>query len=383
MSFLFPGTTSSENGNYVCRTTLRGHTGAIEILGATDDGKLLASGGADGTLVWDLETMRQLRTPSNSGIRGTTTAILWVKRADDPGNTLFYGTVEGYLVAWRQGTGAPDFEELLCRRITNPGEITGLAFDAVSNRFALCNRYGVIQVYALDVSMNIHSLYSKGIPNSSPKAIAFGATNGNERDILVFNIYSGMVDVLPLGEVVDRWNLGAWIGHASLDSSKTAMCIGDPSCGVDVHRLEGNKHVKVKSFAIPNTKGMGSKTRGACFADQDREIVGGSDHGVVYVWDRPSGNRVAVFRIEPSGWVQAVAATECNGASTIFAAKSSVLDLQGTPNRIHVWQRRSGRRVAGVSCSLMTMVHAITLIVSLAFLYQNIVFGQKMLNRFV
>jgi WD40 repeat protein len=44
MSFLFPRT-SVKNGDYVLRKTLRGHTGAIEILGASDDGKLLASGG--------------------------------------------------------------------------------------------------------------------------------------------------------------------------------------------------------------------------------------------------------------------------------------------------------------------------------------------------
>ncbi|KAJ7259352.1 WD40-repeat-containing domain protein [Mycena rebaudengoi] len=346
MSFLFPRT-SVKNGDYVLRKTLRGHTGAIEILGASDDGKLLASGGADGTLVWDLEQMRQHRNPGNPGIRGSTSAILWVKRVDDPSNTLFYGTGEGYVVGWRQGAAsAPDFEELFCERTTNPGEITGLAFNAVSNRFAICNRNGVVQVYTLDVSMNMRSLYSKSISNGSPKAIAFGPTNGNERDILVFNVYSGHVSILRLGQVVGRWDLGQWIGDTCLDSSKTAMCIGDPSWGVDVHRLEGNAHVKIKSFPIPRTKGKGSQTQRFCFGNQNREIVGGSDHGVVYVFDRPSGNTVAQLRIDPSAWVQTVAATDCNGASTIFAAKSCVSEAAGTPNGIYIWQKRPGRRVA-------------------------------------
>jgi hypothetical protein len=153
--------------------------------------------------------MRQLRSPSNPGLRGSTSAVLWIKRADDPGNTLFHGTGEGYVVGWRQGTVSmrhsnmlladdsqqttPDFEEVICKRTTNPGEITGFAFDAVSNRFAVCNRNGVVQVYTLDVTMNLSLLYSKSIPNGSPKAIAFGATNGNERDILIFNLYSGHV----------------------------------------------------------------------------------------------------------------------------------------------------------------------------------------------
>ncbi|KAJ7840031.1 WD40-repeat-containing domain protein [Mycena leptocephala] len=381
MAFLFPQA-SSKNDNYVCRKTLRGHTGPIDILGASDDGKLLASGGADGTLVWDLERMRQLRSPSNPGLRGSTSAVLWIKRADDPGNTLFHGTGEGYVVGWRQGTTTPDFEEVICKRTTNPGEITGFAFDAVSNRFAVCNRNGVVQVYTLDVTMNLSLLYSKSIPNGSPKAIAFGATNGNERDILIFNLYSGHVDVLRLGEVVERWNLGQWIGDACLDSSKTAMCIGDPSSGVDVHRLQGNSHVRIKSFPIPRTKGKGSQALRVCFADQNQKIVCGSDHGVVYVFDRPSGDTVAHLRIDASVWVQTVAATECNGVSTLFAAKSYDAEAAGTPNGIYVWQRSPGRRVAGMPCHFMTMVHAITLLLTLALLYQNVVFGLGMLNRF-
>ena len=58
---------------------------------------------ADGTRVWDLKTMQELRAPSGSGIRGATSAIAWIKRADDPGEALFVGTQEGYLACWRQG----------------------------------------------------------------------------------------------------------------------------------------------------------------------------------------------------------------------------------------------------------------------------------------
>ncbi|KAJ7878720.1 WD40-repeat-containing domain protein [Mycena leptocephala] len=383
MSFLFPNKTASKTGIYIWCKTLQGHTGSIEVLSATDDGKLLASGGLSGTLVWDVEKMETLRSPSSPTIRGATTALLWVKRADDPGSTLFVGTLQGYVVVWRQGAAAPDFEEAMCVRTTDPGEITGLAFDAVSNRFALCNRNGVIQVYRLDASMVIHSLYSKTIPNGSPKAIAFGATSGSKRDILIFNLYSGHVDIIRLGHVVQRWDLGKWIGDACLDSSKTAMCIGDPSLGIDVHLLQGNSHVWVKSFPIPNTKGEGiaARPRRVCFANQNAEIVGGSDHGVVYVFNRSDGRAIDELRMDPSAWVQTVAAADCNGAPTIFAAKSAVTE-KGASNEIYVWRRDAGRRVAGMSCNLLAMANAITLLVTLAFLYQNVIVGQGMLRSF-
>lgn len=231
MSFRLAQTPSSKNNVYVCCETLKGHIGAVISLGVTDDGKLLASGGKlqnrkvnfqstnlqysgiDGTRVWDLANLRSLSSPSNPDIRGATTAIVWIKRANDPGEALFYGTQEGFLVCWRQGAvrlyystssgfgadaqqGVADFEEVFCGRLDMPGEITGLAFDTVSNRLAVCNRNGLVHVYALDGSMNLRSLYLRSIPKSSPKSIAFGAISGNERDILVFSLYSGRMCVL-------------------------------------------------------------------------------------------------------------------------------------------------------------------------------------------
>jgi hypothetical protein len=56
--------------------------------------------------------------------------------------------------------------------------VTGLAFDPLSNRLAVCNRNGVVQIHAVDSAMNLREIYIKEIPNSSPQAVAFGATFG-------------------------------------------------------------------------------------------------------------------------------------------------------------------------------------------------------------
>jgi hypothetical protein len=40
--------------------------------------------------------------PANGGLRGATTAITWTNRDDEPGDILFYGTINGYLVSWQQ-----------------------------------------------------------------------------------------------------------------------------------------------------------------------------------------------------------------------------------------------------------------------------------------
>ena len=82
------------------------------------------------------------------------------------------------------------------------------------------------------------------------------------------------------------------------------MCIGDPCWGVNVHRLEDNGLRKVKSFKIPVTKE--TRVRNVCFVDQCKEVVGGSDHGVIYVFDRKDNTTVDELRISATEWAQTV-----------------------------------------------------------------------------
>ncbi|KAJ6540095.1 WD40-repeat-containing domain protein [Mycena sp. CBHHK59/15] len=379
MPFLLSRKPSSKHDNYTFRGTLQGHVGAVVCLGATEDGKLLASGGTDGTQIWDLETMQRIRSPVSPGPRGATTSVAWIKRDDEPGDVLFWGTQNGYVVCWRQGQGGRDFEEVSCRRLTDPAEITGLAFDPVSNRVAICHRKGVVQVYALDSAMKLHLIYSICISDCAAKAIAFGETFGNERDVLVFGMYDGAIYSLrgPLGAVAEVWDIGGLIGDAVVDSRKGSICIDDPSSGVNVHRLDDRR--KVKSFSIPATKQM--RARKVCFSDQCRDVVCGSDHGVVYVFNRRSGEVVDELRVDGTEWVQTVTSTECNGVPTILAAKSR--DVSSTFNEIFVWRKNTekARAAAGISLSMMTIVHACMLLATVAFLYQNTILGEWVVEQ--
>ncbi|KAK7015672.1 hypothetical protein R3P38DRAFT_2465216, partial [Favolaschia claudopus] len=111
--------------------------------------------GSDGTRLWNLDTLSQHPRPATKGSRGWTTAMLWIRRADDPAETLFYGTEKGYLVCWKQATPSVSFFVLcplfLLANLTMPGEIrvwrfvshsevTGLCFDPASNRLVVINR---------------------------------------------------------------------------------------------------------------------------------------------------------------------------------------------------------------------------------------------------
>ncbi|KAJ7049586.1 WD40-repeat-containing domain protein [Mycena amicta] len=318
----------SKSNGYVLYRELRGHSGCIITLRATEDGRFLASAGADGTRVWDLRSMRSLAAPRSSESRGATTALVWIKCEDDLSEVLLSGTQKGYLACWKAGNqNARNFEELYCVRLIEPAEVTGLAFDAPTNRLA---------VYTLGEDMSLEFVFSiqlesvNGSVKVVPRSIAFGKMQGYGRELMVFDLHGGN------------------IGDVAVDVRKGVLCMDDPSSGTNLYRLEDRS--LVKTFSVRVTKKY--RPRQVDFSDECRFIISGSDHGVVYIFDRRSGEIVDELRVDPHEWVQTVAAYECAGVCTIFAAKSR--DIDG-PNNIFVWRKKNKRRLGwvGIVCGLV------------------------------
>lgn len=130
---------------------------------------------------------------------------------------MVYGTQAGFLVGWREvkkkGMGVSDwqslrrtsgltsvqkaaaFEETYCVQVAQPSEITGLAYEAASNRLAVCNWSAVVQLFAIDEMVTLRNVVSVTICAGEcvPKSIAFGPINGEDRHLLVFGLHDGQV----------------------------------------------------------------------------------------------------------------------------------------------------------------------------------------------
>ncbi|KAJ7023198.1 hypothetical protein C8F04DRAFT_1193660 [Mycena alexandri] len=141
----------------------------------------------------------------------------------------------------------------------------------------------------------------------------------------------------------------------------------DPSSGTNLYRLED--HTRVKTFLVPVTKQ--SRLRQVALLEECKFIVSGSDHGIVYVFDRRSGKIIDELRVDAREWVQTVAAGECSGVSAIFAAKSR--DLVGT-NEIFVWRKKNKQRFAivGIACGLLVFLQLFVLMAGMTFMYPNV-----------
>ncbi|KIK54518.1 hypothetical protein GYMLUDRAFT_63121 [Collybiopsis luxurians FD-317 M1] len=369
---------------------LTGHGGAVLCLSVTEDGKLLASGGADGLRIWDMKTRKQLSVPSRAGVRGAVTAVTWASRSDDPDDTraVFFGTQSGSLVCWKQLPGKSDvvaFEEKSELQIAGASEITGVIFDSSTGQLAVCNCTGVVQLYSVDGNLRLSVLFSVAMDGIVPKSIVF--CKGGDRRLLVFSLYNGAVyEFHSDGSSHCLVEGSGMIGSADVDLTKNRYITDDPSQGVGLFRLDGGR---LKTFEVKETKGW--RPRQVTFADEGKTVVSGSDHGRVYVFDRRSGEVVDELSIGSENWVQTVLvlsflllelveldiiehtqATECEGHSTIMAARSG--DIDGTSD-IYVWRRQRTERDSINTLTekgyLYKLLQVIMLAATIAFILQN------------
>lgn len=82
---------------------------------------------------------------------------------------------------------------MYCAQVAIPGEITSIAFEAGSNRLAICNRNSVVQVFLTGAKMDLHHIFSVVISGHVPKAIAFGQMGSEYKDIVTFGLYDGLM----------------------------------------------------------------------------------------------------------------------------------------------------------------------------------------------
>ncbi|KAK0463422.1 WD40-repeat-containing domain protein [Armillaria novae-zelandiae] len=327
---------------YHIEKTIKSPQAAVLCLAATEKGQFLASRGADGVYLWNTKTGKQLRRPGGGGFRGDTTAMTWIRGEDDADEALIYGTLRGYLICWRQIKDTTDFEELYCLHIGSATKITALDFNPPSRRLVLSTRNGTIQVHQVDAHMSLHGHISVSIQNCDARAIYF-LPNGESRNIMVFGCRSGkMYSTTPVayllrgndGSVIESYDAGGIIGNATMNAAKDVFGIDDPSQGVALYRvLDG---AKVKTLPVKATKTP--RPRQVAFTQDSKIVVSGSDHGIIYMFERRDGS-VSKLTTEGTAWVQTVTTANVDGISTIVAANSR--DVGTEMSKIYIWKKQS------------------------------------------
>ena len=156
------------------KTTLQGHTEAVNALGASADGKLLASGSDDKTVkIWNLETGAVVRTLS-----GHSNAVSSVAVSPD-GQFVASGSWDKTIKIWNPKTG-----ELLRTLTGHSGLVNAVAISPDNKTLASGSKDGSIRLWNLASGQAIRTIGGKNLAVLSlaftpdGKSLAAGSSNG-------------------------------------------------------------------------------------------------------------------------------------------------------------------------------------------------------------
>ena len=94
----------------------------------------------------------------------------------------------------------------------------------------------------------------------------------------------------------------AYSGHAAVSDGRNTFVVDNATDGFDLYRLDTGCFILNFSTGVP-TKRYPKQVE---FGEDCRVVVGGSDHGVVYVFDRKTGAVLDVLRHAERGLVQTI-----------------------------------------------------------------------------
>ncbi|KAJ7086805.1 hypothetical protein B0H15DRAFT_801451 [Mycena belliarum] len=297
----------------------------------TSDGQVLITGGSEGTRLWSARTFREIQRPTEITARGDTTALLCVRRVDEPVDVIYSGTSEGYFFCWRQRDNR--WEEIVFRHISNTkekGDITAFAWDDSSNRLALCTTTGKVQVWGAvrhdSGQVYLNKVFSRRVSNLDASGVLFDmGSHLRDKDVFVFG-----------------FNHTGPIGGIQADAKKGLVLLDNSLAGPSFWRF--HDQAVIKTYSIARTRNH-YRPKNVRLADAGTTVVAGGDHGDLYVFDTHSGNRLEKLSIGTEEFVQVVITAEVEDVPTIFASPSR----EGDRFEVMVWKRLAPKPMAAPS----------------------------------
>jgi hypothetical protein len=164
-------------------------------------------------------------------------------------------------------------------------------------------------------------------------------------------------------------------GDATVNTKKGVFCVDDSAQGVGLYRLETGARIRTFPVAITKT----TRPRQIDLAEDCSVIISGSDHGIVYAFDRRTGETIDQLRVHPDDWVQTVKAAEIHNVPVVLAARSR--DVDGV-NDVLIWKKnrdeqhrqevsRRDRHPTGI-ITLRVILQLLMFLATLAFIHQNL-----------
>ncbi|KAI6094115.1 WD40-repeat-containing domain protein [Pisolithus croceorrhizus] len=266
---------------------------SVHALALSNDGNILASRGTDGIKLWNIKSCREL-TCANHKSYGAISCVTWIKTKHSSMETLCYGTGMGYLVFMRPNP--VDMRTGL--------EITCVAWDAswidAGVQIAIGMHDNVVQVLLLNSNSQLQSVFAGWLEHTVPKSVTFTQC----RNIYIFSLYDGNVVKMNAtdGIILSEHCYDSVIGCAVVSLKKELIVIDNAMNGFTLYLLD---HEDLIQYFVTEPQSVPIPKQ-VVFREESKIIVGGSDNGSVYLFERRTGQMLAKLTHSKMGLVQTI-----------------------------------------------------------------------------
>ncbi|KIJ65077.1 hypothetical protein HYDPIDRAFT_27805 [Hydnomerulius pinastri MD-312] len=298
------------------------NTPSVHALAISNDGDFLASGGKDGIKLWNIKSRKEL-TCSNHESYGAVSCATWMKTKHGAmSETLCYGTGLGYLIFLRPNPVDKNFQEICARRLGSGFEITCVAWDMTwseaGSRIAVGMRDNVVQVLLLNANSQLQPVFAGRLENTVPKSITF-VPRGS---VYIFGLYDGNIIKMNAidGAILSEHCCDSVIGCAAVSPKKELAVIDNATNGFTLYRLDSGKPLRTFVTDPPSVP----VPKQVAFGEESKVVIGGSDNGFVYIFERRTGQLLEKLPHSKTGLVQTISVRDIGGRCIVASASPSV-----------------------------------------------------------
>ncbi|KAF8880605.1 hypothetical protein CPB84DRAFT_1851829 [Gymnopilus junonius] len=282
---------------------------------------------------------------------------------------LCYGNALGCLVFLQYHANEDRFETIFSARLARGAEITSIAVDTSRGSTRIATGTWDRKL------VSVFSKENKGEIEMVPKALAFDTNE--ERDLFIFGLYDGGLykNGGKDSRNISKHQLGSQVGNAAVDMDRRICIVDNIQNGFDLYKMETG--LFVKTFITKDA--VKTHPKGVAFGDKSRLVIGGSDHGHVYIFDRKTGRILKSLRHAKRGGAETLAVHDMENGNVLIATASAT--SSSGPGNILVWQWKSEdkRGLASEGWTLLKVIDVlfkvVVLLAAAAYFVQQ---GQQM-----
>ncbi len=306
---------------------IHGHTSWVGDISFNPDGKVLASGGGDGkVLFWDIENM-QLTSPMLS--TGTGLGIITSIEFSPNGKTLVSGDTDSRLILWDTSNG-----QIIKEFIGHKNQIYTAIFSPDGAILASGDSNGLLFLWNIASGNLINTLQEhSGIVTSlafSPDG-EYLASASEDSTVILWDIK----DDLPLGNLIKNDAFGVISISFDIYGKSVITEIKDQS--IIISDLQSKQPIGKPITEYPETS-----FSLALNSDNEVLAVGGED--LIYLWDISNGQKLLDQPISGhSGWVSSLAFSPDGKTLASGGCENRDENLVCKTGKILLWDVKNGQ----------------------------------------